>query len=188
MFLSRGDGYLRELPELYEGCQVPFCISGGNVGFLWRQCSGKGPHLALSGESRGFSRVLVGILGYLSSCDRDLRDPLVLLQRSRVSFRDSRGTSGFLSSRCRQIGLCLQCTGNSVFLSSSNRDLGLFINVHLESQASSSVEAWNSAFLSSCARGVRAPVEFWSGIWASSRGSAWETGLHPVVRGYLGFH
>ena len=58
--------------------------------------------------------------------------------------------------------------GNSVFLSSSDRDLGLFIKVQRGRQALSGVEAWNSAFLSSCPRGVRAPVEFRQGIWAFS--------------------
>ena len=52
-----GDGYLGDLPELHQGCQVPFCISRGNMGFLLRHCSGKGPHLALREESRGCSQV-----------------------------------------------------------------------------------------------------------------------------------
>ena len=49
-------------------------------------------------EGRG--RVLVGV-GFLSSCNGDLRDRLVLPQRSQVSFRVARGVSGFLSSHCR---------------------------------------------------------------------------------------
>ena len=40
-------------------------------------------------------------LGFLSSYDGDLRDPLVLPQESQVSMRVARGLSGFLSSRCR---------------------------------------------------------------------------------------
>ena len=48
-------------------------------------------------------------------------------------------------------------SGNSVFLSSSERDLGLPIKVQQGSQASPGVEAWNSAFLSSCPRGVMPP-------------------------------
>ena len=47
MFLSSGDGYLGDLPELHQGCQVPFHVSRGNVGFLLRHCSGKGSHLRL---------------------------------------------------------------------------------------------------------------------------------------------
>ena len=87
----------RELPEMHKGCPVPFCISRGNVGFVSRHCSGKGPHLMLRGESHGFSRVAAESLGFLSSCDGDLRGPLVLPQRSQVSFRVARGTFGILS-------------------------------------------------------------------------------------------
>ena len=50
--------------------------------FLSRHCSGKRPHLTLRGESRGFSRFAVGTLGFISSCNGDLRDRLVLPQRS----------------------------------------------------------------------------------------------------------
>ena len=78
-------------------------------------------------------------------------------------------------------------SGNSVFLSGSDRDLGLFIKVQRGRQALSGVKAWNSAFLSICPRGVRAPVEFRRGIWAFSRGSAGETGLPSCFEGYLGF-
>ena len=49
----------------------------GMVGFLLRRCSGKGPHLTLMGESPGFSRVVAGTLGFLSSYDRDFSDPLI---------------------------------------------------------------------------------------------------------------
>ena len=101
MFLSSGDGYFGDLPELHQGCQVPFRVSRGNVGFLWRHCSGKGPHLTLRGESRVFSRVVAGSLGFLSSCHGDLRDQLVLPQSGKVSFRVVRDTSGFLLSHCR---------------------------------------------------------------------------------------
>ena len=60
-------------------------------------------------------------------------------------------------------------SGNSVFLSGGDRDLRLPIKVQLGSQASPGVEAWNSAFLSICQRGVRPLVEFRRGIWAFSR-------------------
>ena len=104
MFLSTGDGYVSELLEFPQGCQVAFLISRENVGFLSRHCSGKGPHLALRGESRGFSRVRAGSLGFLLGCDWDLRDPLLLPQRIQVSFRVARGRSEFLSSWCRGLG------------------------------------------------------------------------------------
>ena len=66
MFLSSEDGYVGELLELHKGCRVPFRISRGNMmGFLSRRCSGKGTHLTLRGESRGFPRGLAGSLGFL---------------------------------------------------------------------------------------------------------------------------
>ena len=99
-FLSSGDRYLGDLPELHQGCQVPFRISRGKVGFLSRHCSGKEPRLALREESHGCSRVVVGSVGFLSSCNGDLRDPLVLPMRSQVSFQVVRVPLGFLSSRC----------------------------------------------------------------------------------------
>ena len=67
--------------------------------------------------------------------------------------------------------------GNSGTLSSSDMDLGFPIEFVQGSQASSSVEAWISAFHSNCERDVRPPVEFRWGIWAFSRGSARESGL-----------
>ena len=78
--------------------------------------------------------------------------------------------------------------GNSVFLSSGDRDLGLPIKVQQESQASSGVEAWNSAFLSSCQRGVRPPVEFRQGFGLFQEDRQGRQASHPVVRGYSVFH
>ena len=92
VFLSRGDRYLWDLPQLHHGCQVPFPGSRGKVGFLSRPCSGEGPHLALRGESLGVSRVAMGTSNLH-----------VLPQESQVSIRVARGFSGFLCSQCRAI-------------------------------------------------------------------------------------
>ena len=66
-----GEVYVREL-ELHQGCQGPFRGSGGKVQFLRRCRIGKWPHLALRGESPGFSRVAAGNLGFLLSYHEDL--------------------------------------------------------------------------------------------------------------------
>ena len=50
------------------------------------------------------SQVQVGNSGVLSSCDEDLREPLLLPKGSQASFQVVRGTSGFLLSHCRGIG------------------------------------------------------------------------------------
>ena len=88
MFLSSRDGNVGELLELHQGCQGPFQATRGKVGFLSRHCSRKGPHLALRGESPGFSRVatlkFVFLLSYNGNL-RDLRDLHGLPQESSVS-------------------------------------------------------------------------------------------------------
>ena len=71
---------------------------------LSKRCRRKGPHLALTGESRGLSRVAVGGLGFLSLYHGELREPLMFPQGSQVSIRVVRGLSGFLWSWCRQLG------------------------------------------------------------------------------------
>ena len=52
------------------------------MGFLSRHCKEKGPHLPITGEPHGFSRVVVGF----SSYDGELREPLVLAQGRPISF------------------------------------------------------------------------------------------------------
>ena len=104
VFLSSGDGYVRELLELHQGCQGPFRGSIRKVGFLSRRCSEKGPHLVLRGESPGISRVAAGNLGIFSSYDGDLRDTFVLPQESQVSMRVAKDLSGFFSSQWQVLG------------------------------------------------------------------------------------
>ena len=67
----------------------------------------------MMGESRGFSRVAAGSLGFLSSYNGELREPPVFPQRSPVSipvemgsvdcFRVMAGESGLNS--CRRVNL-----------------------------------------------------------------------------------
>ena len=57
----------------------------------------------IEAESRGLSLVLAGSLGSLSSCQEDLREPLVLPRGSQVSFPVVRESAGLLSSHCRGI-------------------------------------------------------------------------------------
>ena len=52
---------------------VPFRPPSPNVGLLLRRCSGKGLHLAMTGEPRGFSRVTTGNSGCLLCWPRQVQ-------------------------------------------------------------------------------------------------------------------
>ena len=73
-----GDLYVGQLCGSHQGCQVPIGPPILNVGLLLSRCSGKGLHLALTGEPRAFPRVAVGF----SSYDGEFRMPVVLAQGS----------------------------------------------------------------------------------------------------------
>jgi len=102
-----GDRDFGELCGSHQGCQVPFRPPIPNVGLLLRRCSGKGLHLAMTGEPRGFSRVTAGF----SSYDGEFRLPLVLAQASPIFHSSCEGKLGIaLSIDCRanrpHLGLC----------------------------------------------------------------------------------
>ena len=78
---------------------------------------------------------MAGNLGFLSSYDGDLRDPLLFPQDSPVSIRVVRGLPIFLSSRCWVLGPHLE--------------------LRQKPQDSSPVLTWISRFLWSFHRGVR---------------------------------
>src|SRR5574337_1277331 len=85
-----GDRDLGELCGWHQGCQVPFRPPIPKVGLLLRRCSGKGLHLAMAGEPRGFSRVAAGF----SSYDGEFRLPLVLAQASPIFHSSCEGKLG----------------------------------------------------------------------------------------------
>ena len=66
----------------------------------------KGPHLATTGEPRGFSRVVAGF----SSYNGEIREPLLLPKGSPIFIHIARCSWGVLSSHCRankpHLGLC----------------------------------------------------------------------------------
>ena len=87
-----GDRDFGELCGSHQGCQVPFRPPIPNVGLLLlRRCSGKGLHLAMTGEPRGFSRVTSGF----SSYDGAFRLPLVLGQASPIFHASCEGKLSF---------------------------------------------------------------------------------------------
>ena len=123
----------------------------------------------LTGESPGFSPVAVG---FLSSYDEDLREPLLGPQGP------TRGASVMSSLTVSSEGpleIPLQSlpglrsssgveAGNSGFLSRADIDLGVPLGRPLGSQASSGVEPCKSALLSSRKSSGRLPVMLITGI------------------------
>ena len=85
-----GDRDVGALCGSHQGCQVPFRPPIPNVGLLLRHCSGKGLHLAMTGEPRGFFRVAAGF----SSYDGEFRMPLVLAQGSPIFHSSCKGKLG----------------------------------------------------------------------------------------------
>jgi len=85
-----GDRYVGELCGSHQGCQVPFGPPILNAGLLLRRCSGKGLHLAMTGEPRGCSRVTAGF----SSYDGEFRMPLVSAQGSAIFGSSCEGKLG----------------------------------------------------------------------------------------------
>src|SRR5574337_732831 len=86
----QGDRDAGELCGSHQGFQVAFRPPIPNVALLLRRCSGKGLHLAMTGEPRGFSRVAAGF----SSYDWEFRMPLVLAQGSSIFHSSGEGKLG----------------------------------------------------------------------------------------------
>ena len=164
LFLSSRDRYIRELLEFHQGCQGPFRGSRGKVGYLSRHRCGRKPHLTLRGKS-GFTRVVAENLGFLSSYDREIRDPLVLPQENPVSMRVERAKRSYstleipLQSVQGTRSSSRVKAGSSVFASSADMELRVPMEIQQGSQASSRVETCKSTFLLSCLKSVSLPVE-----------------------------
>src|SRR5574337_1085490 len=90
VFLSREPGMPGNFVGAHQGSQVPFQPPIPHVGLLLRRCSGKGLHLAMTGEPRGFSRVAAGF----SSYEGEFGMPLVLAQGSPIFPSSCKGKLG----------------------------------------------------------------------------------------------
>ena len=137
MFLASGDGCVRELLELRQGCKEPFRVSSGKVGFLSRSYSRKGPHLALKVDLLVFLKVRRET-GFFSSYHGDFSYLLVWPQESPVYMQVASGLSGSLSSWCWVLGPQLE--------------------LRLQRQGSYPVLTWILGFLCSFNSGISVPL------------------------------
>ena len=83
---SSCDGDFRERLLLPQRSQVSFRVLRGSVVLLLNHCRGIRPYFILRQKSHGVSRVAAGCFEFLSRCDGDLREPLMLPQGSQASF------------------------------------------------------------------------------------------------------
>ena len=127
------------------------------------QCRGIGPHLALSGNSHGFSRVEVGTQGIFSRKGGDGPSKLVFVQRCQDSCLVARDTSGFSSRLGRAIGTPLEVRRETQGPFPVATGILGFQSIIKSSQASSPFELLNNTCLSICQRDMSPPVEMWWG-------------------------
>ena len=111
------------------------------MGFLSRCCGRKGPHLVWRRISLGFSRVVVG---FLSSYDRDLRDPLLGLRNVHSPCKSQGSRWDFSAVAVVPRSSSGVETGTLGFLSRADMDLGVPLWCAQWNQASSCVEPCKS--------------------------------------------
>ena len=150
----------RRLLGFHKGCHVPFLLPRGNVGFLRKHCSIKGPHLAWRGEFHGFCGVVVGSSRLLSSCMGTWGTHSCFLKEVRSTFelRGAPRDSSCIAAQMNRASSRVEAR-TSGFLSISDIDLRVSVEFEQGRQDLSCVESWNSGSLSSCEWDVRPLVE-----------------------------
>ena len=152
-----------------EGSQASSRVLRGNSGLLSRCCKRKRPHLALTGESRGLSRVAVGGLGSsaattgssgsLSCCLREVKSPFKLRGPAQECSRVTAGKSGLNSHGRGNLKVFLELRLEVRVPSSYHGDLKEPFILSLGSQESFRVVRGLSGFFSSWCRRLRPHLE-----------------------------
>ena len=136
---------------------------------LSRRCRKKGPHFALTGESRAFSRVTAGGLGNLSRYHWELRQPVVLPQGSQVSIQVARASVGVIWSHGREIRHQFAWKGESQGVSRIASESVGFLKLPWGPEGGSHVVSGKSGILSSCDWPLEIPLKLVQATRASSR-------------------
>ena len=153
---------------------------------LSKRCRRKGPHLALTGESRGLSRVAAGGLGSsagttgssgsLSRCLRKVKSLFELRGQAREYSGVTQGESGLNSHGRGNLKVFLELWQEVWVPSSCHGDLREPLMLSLGSQESFRVVRGLSGFLSSWCRQLGPHLKL-----------RWETqGSSPALTGILG--
>ena len=162
---------------MHEGSQASFRDCRGHSGLLSRSCRNKWLHVARTGESLCFCRVVAVGLGFLSSYPGELREPLVVPQRSQVSIRVGRGSAGLLWSHGR--GIRPQFAWKRESQRISRVAAGRLGSLELQwgPEGASHPVSGKSGILSSCEGPLEIPVKLMQGMRASSRVEVGNSGL-----------
>ena len=142
-----------------------------------RCCRRKWPRLALTGASRGLSRVAAGGLRFLSRYHRELREPLLLPQGSQASIRVVRASAGMLWSHSRGIRPQFAWKGESQGVSRVAAGSVGSLELPRGPEGASHVVSGKSGFLSSCEGPLGIPLELVRVTRASSRVEAGNSGF-----------
>src|SRR5574338_388957 len=180
-----GDRDFGELCGSHQGCQVPFRPPIPNVGLLLRRCSGKGLHLAMTGEPRGFSRVAAGF----SSYDGNSGCLLCWPRQVQSSIRVAKESWGLLSRDCRanrpHLGLCPEANvplqgrqGSRGFISDAPRETGIHLEWKQRTPLCSRVATGISGSSLGGLKGVKPPEAFGERSRGWPLGHAGDEGPH----------
>ena len=104
-FLPSCNGDLGEPLGLQKGSQKLLSNYLGELRIALKWLQGNWASYPVEQRSHGFSRVVVGSLGFLLTCNSELGEPLELQKGSEPSYQVTRGNLGLLSSHCSGIGL-----------------------------------------------------------------------------------
>ena len=144
---------------------------------LLRCCRRKGPHLALTGASRGLSRVAAGGLRFLSRYQGELREPLVLPQGSQVSIRVASASAGILWSHGRGIRPQFAWKGESQGISLVAAGILGSLQLPQGREGDSHVVSGKSGILSSCEGPLGIPLELVQATGTAHRVEAGNSGF-----------
>ena len=153
---------------------------------LLRCCRRKGPHLALTGASRGLSRVAAGGLRFLSRYQGELREPLVLPQGSQVSIRVASVSAGVLWIHGRGIRPQFAWKWKSQIVSRVLAGSMGSLELPQRPEGASHVVSARSGILSSC-EGTSGILSSWCGRLGLHLLLRWENqGSFPALTGIFG--
>ena len=130
-----------------------------NTELLCTQCRGIWPYPTVRGISHGFSQVAAGNCGIFSSYNGNSLSKLVFFEQCQDTCLVAWDTLGYSSRLGRAIGMPLKVRQQTQCPLLVVTVILRFLSIFKWNQASSTLEALTSTFLSSCHRDIGVPAE-----------------------------